>query len=212
MCSSRLGPDWIDDGTMCRSRSSPPGPLRFVMSLVMGAAPEHHKNLDLEKVQAEQAMIGYDIDCIADSPLGSTPDGRRIVDLLRRLHAAGAIAYGETDDDRGHFYGTGITVNKDFSGNLCKTIPTLVHEASHATWRARNPILKGHKESLKASVDNELYAEENELAIYKWLKDEKKLCSGDPELDLRLDRQKQGSLKSVIEEHEKENRNPAIKR
>lgn len=27
MCSTQLGADWIDKGTMCRSRSSPPGPI-----------------------------------------------------------------------------------------------------------------------------------------------------------------------------------------
>ena len=27
LCGYKLGTDWIDDGTMCLSRSSPPGPL-----------------------------------------------------------------------------------------------------------------------------------------------------------------------------------------
>ena len=27
ICSARLGADWIDQGTMCLTRSSPPGPI-----------------------------------------------------------------------------------------------------------------------------------------------------------------------------------------
>ncbi len=225
ICSSKLGPDWIDAGTMCRSRTSPPGPLgcdctqlpapeadrsssphmplamRLATSLVMGATPKKP-----ERLEGEKAMIQYDIELIAGSPFGLTPEGRKIVKVLHDLDARDGIAYGETGGARGDFYGTGITVNKDYHGNACQTILELVHEASHATWRAKHPLVKGKPESLKEATDNELFAQENELKIYTWLKDKQHLIVSDPEMEQRLKRQADGTLRSVIEAHEREER------
>jgi hypothetical protein len=213
ICSSQFGPDWIDTGTMCRSRSIPPGPrgfeashipvvFRLTMSLVIGAAPNKQRRSPVEK-----AMLGDDIERIARSPFGRTPEGRDIVELLRNLDAHERIAYGETGGARGDFYGTGITVNKDYYGNMCKTILEMVHEASHAMWRAKHPIRKGKVESVKEAADNELYAQENQLQIYTWLKDAQRLCNPDPEMELRLERQARGTLRSVIEENVMKERN-----
>jgi len=158
-----------------------------------------------EGMAGERAMFTADIEIIAHSPLGKTPAGQKIVSMLRRYAEQNNITYGETQGDRAAV-DSQITVNKDYYGNLCKTVTALVHEASHAVWRAAHPIRKGHPESLGEAVDNELYAETNELIIYQWLKDVKKLCQPDPELDLRLDRKARGTLRSTIDARERENR------
>ncbi|HWF48543.1 MAG TPA: hypothetical protein VG168_16155 [Bryobacteraceae bacterium] len=49
-------------------------------------------------------------------------------------------------------------------------------------------------------------AEENELAIYKWMRDVQGLCAADIELDTRLERQARGTLKATIVTNERENR------
>jgi hypothetical protein len=213
ICSSQLGPEWIDPGTMCRSRTCPPGPpglepphipiaARLASSLVMGAAPKKPKRLPGEK-----SMLADDIDRIAVSPFGRTATGEKVVRLLRRLDAQDGIVYGETDGDaRGEFYGTGITVRKDYYGNACKTILELVHEASHMLWRAEHPIRKGKMESVQEATDNELYVQENQLAIYTWLKDELG-WPPDPDMDLRQKRQAKGTLRSTIEANIRAERN-----
>jgi len=46
MCASKLGADWMDPGTMCRSQSRAPGVsglTQTVMSLVLGATPNNDK-------------------------------------------------------------------------------------------------------------------------------------------------------------------------
>jgi len=168
---------------------------------LMAAAPKHPNRLPGEK-----EMIQDDIKCIAGSPFGGTPEGRKIVDLLHRFEASDDIAYGDTEGHRGEYYGTGITVNKEYYGNACKTILELVHEASHATWRAKHPIGKGKRESLDEATDNELFTQENQLAIYKWLKEVKHLCTSDPVMEMRLQRQAAGTLRPVIEANEREQR------
>ena len=165
-----------------------------------------------EGMPGERAMMAADVAIIADSPFGRSAAGRAIVTLLRRLAAQNNLTYGDTEGDRGWWDGITITVNKEFHEKLCKTIPTLVHEASHAIWRTNHPLRDGQTESMQEAVDNELYAEENEIAVYKWLKDTKKLCTADPDLDLRLERKARGTLRSTIEGRERENRGSAIKK
>jgi hypothetical protein len=199
ICSSELGANWIDGGTTCLSRTLSPAHSTHVASGAVATGPK-------TRLDGEKAMIGDHIDRIAKSRLGKTPEGQKIVEHLRRLDARDSVAYGETDGDRGHFYGTGITVNKDFYQDVCKTMATLVHEGSHSTWRAEHPPKEGEVESLKQAVDNEFRAQQSELAIYQWLKDDKKMCGPDSVLELRLERLKRGTLRSVIEQREIENR------
>lgn len=49
LCSSRVGNDWIDAGTSCRSRSGMPGPLRFVGTLILGALPPNPEKVTFDK-------------------------------------------------------------------------------------------------------------------------------------------------------------------
>ncbi len=201
ICSSQLGSDWIDAGTRCRSRSSSTGPLGILMSLAMGAIPKESQTGS--QPEQDNALIGYDIEVIGKSKFGRTGEGQGIVVLLNRLYQNGNIAYGDTseDDGRGYWDGNSITVNEDFRGNLCSTSATLVHEASHAMWRKKHPKPNGKDKSklFKDAVEDELYAQENELVIYTWLKDSKG-CPSDLVLETRLQRKKSGTLKSVIEQ------------
>ena len=186
MADRKAGPTCASKGG-CRSGSYKAGPL----------APE-----DLEKA-AEQGMIEYDIDLIAGSKFASSPEGEKIVQLLRRFSDKKLIAYGNTGTARGEFYGTGITIKKDYSGNVGNTILELVHEAAHATWRASHP-LNGKGEPLEHAVSNELFAQEQELIIYRWLKDRQGFS--DYLMDLRLERQARGTLKLTIAEREMDQR------
>ena len=174
----------------------------MVAKLVMSGTPQS------EEAANAKVMISYDIEVIAGSKFGRTDDGQQIVKLLRDLLAHDNIVYGETHGDpppRGEWDGKTITVNKDYYGNSCKTIVELVHEASHAIWRRRHTIAKGKMESAEEGADNEYYAEKNELAIYKWLRKEKN-CLPDADLDRRLEYEKDGKLKSHVQEAEKQSR------
>jgi hypothetical protein len=201
ICSSELGSNWIDDGTRCRSRTSSKGPLGILMSLAMGAVPKDPSQAAQD--EEDKALIGYDIQVIGSSQFGKTREGQDIVVILTRLHRNGNIAYGDTsaDDGRGSWDGQIITVSQDFRQNLCSTSATLVHEASHALWRKKHPKPDGKDKSklFNDAVEDELHAQENELTIYTWLKNNKG-CSADFLLDTRLERKKKGILRSVIEE------------
>src|SRR5258705_11269784 len=184
MADRKAGPTCASKGG-CRSGSYKAGPL----------APD-----DPEKA-AEQGMIEYDIGLIANSKFAGTPDGEKIVKLLREFCSKNLIAYGDTGTARGEFYGTGITIKKEYSGNVGNTILELVHEAAHATWRASHP-LNGKGEPLDHAVSNELFAQEQELIIYQWLKDRQGFS--DFLMDLRPERQARGTLKFTIAETEME--------
>jgi len=193
ICSSRLGSNWIDSGTTCRSRSSSSGPLGLMMSLVMSAAPGS------SDAEAQKAMMAYDIDIIAESPFGKTSEGKQIVQLLRSLNQRGNIVYGETVDDvRGDWDGKMIRVNENSRGKIFPKILELVHEGSHALWRKNHPI-GNVKDNRKDNVADELHAQENQLLIYSYLK-EKKGCPEDLVLELRLKRQASGTLRQTIDE------------
>jgi len=49
LCSSRVGNDWIDAGTSCRSRSGMPGPVKFVGTLILGALPTNPAKVKFDK-------------------------------------------------------------------------------------------------------------------------------------------------------------------
>lgn len=198
ICSSDLGAKWIDDGTMCRARSSSPGLLGLAMSLVMGAVPEDKDKAGQQ--QAAKAMFGYDIDIIAKSPFGRTREGKEIVTLLRSLNERGDIEYGKNlDGSRGDWDGKTIRVSEDFRGIAFRTITELVHEASHALWRKNHAVSTDAVERRKNDVDDELHARENQLVIYKYLK-ETKQWPEDIELERRLKQQADGTLRQSVEQ------------
>ncbi|MEY2429841.1 MAG: hypothetical protein QOJ40_2726 [Verrucomicrobiota bacterium] len=187
ICTSKVGDDWIDDGTGCRARTSTPGPV------------EPHEP---DPAAEEKAIIKADISLIGSSPFGHTPEGKTIVKLLEGFAAQNRIQYGDTEGDRGHFEGD-IKINKDYSGKFGETILELVHEGSHATWRDQHPLGKGG-ETLEDAVNNELFAQQNELKIYKWVKTQ--IPFSDEDMEVRLRRQAAGKLKEAIEEKEKKDR------
>jgi hypothetical protein len=85
---------------------------------------------------------------------------------------------------------------------IVKLFPTVikpVHEGTHVLWRKNHPFKKGSKANREQSIADELHAQENQLLMYKYLKD-KKGCHDDAELELRLPRQANGELRKAIEE------------
>jgi hypothetical protein len=187
ICTSKLGEDWIDDGTGCRARTSAPGPLT---------------QEEIDRAEAEKEIIKADISLIASSPFGHTPDGKTIVKVLKGFNAQNRITYGETGVARGEFLGTEITISREYAGKFGPTILELVHEGSHATWRNRHP-LDEDGEPFEDAVSNELFAQQNELIIYKWVKTQ--INFSDDDMEKRL-RRSPKELKAVIEENEKKDR------
>jgi hypothetical protein len=192
LCGSNVGDEWIDDGTLCRSRSSAPGPLGIVLSMVMGAAP-------VSDEQAEtKILIDGCIDIIEKSSFMKTPDGPKIVKKLRELNKSGNIQYGGTlDDGRADWDGTAIRLHADFRGKADRSIPELVHEASHVLWtkdpRKRKDAAARHKDN----DADELRSRINQLIIYIWLTD-KLEWPRDTELEDRLKLLKDKLPKEVI--------------
>ncbi len=182
------------------------------MSLVMGAAPE--KNAPGNKARSKAlgdlrgVIFHLCIEAIEASPLGKTSEGAQIVDLLYSLNASARIVYesAATDEgdeataERGSWDGQIIRVDKGFENSWHQSAIELVHEASHALWRRKNPIAKkASKEArLKNNVDDEFQAQKNQLEMYRYLKSEKGMGE-DALLETRLARQARGTLRSTIE-------------
>ena len=205
LCSSQLGHDWIDDGTLCRSLSGPPGPLgvveSFVAKIIIGATPQQNqhrgqalKSLSPEEQKVEDARVFFedDIDTIRKSDFGATADGQAIISLLKQYLKKKKIVFAPLDT-RGAWDQAQIMVNEDYYWNAYKTIVELVHEASHAIWRSRNPISTSHPETTEEGAKNEYFCVKNQLAIYKWLLKKRK-CAHDEILDRRLKQEEDGTL------------------
>ncbi len=217
ICLTKVGSRWIDDGTLCRSRSTPPGPLRpvsprhpasydinyssphlpgpfrMLASLILAATPD-----GTEGTVDPQTMIKIDIGEIQKTPFGRSETGQAIVRILKHLNNHKKIKFEETDDRGGFLLGE-ITVNKDFYNNLWKSMCTLVHEASHAVWDANHPAKKGKPEKHEDLVEDEVIAETNELEMYKWSKTKFHGVT-DAELEKRLEKLQDNKLRAAIEE------------
>jgi hypothetical protein len=85
LCSSFLGPDWIDDGTMCRSRSPTPRPLGLAesigLTLIRLAVLPAESNIparDLTQTQARDLVVYYVLNHQLDleKPLAFGKDGK----------------------------------------------------------------------------------------------------------------------------------------
>lgn len=214
ICLTKVGPGWIDDGTLCRSRSTPPGPLRpvaprdpdsynlnhssphlpgpvrMLSSLLLAATPD-----DAGGTVDPQTMIKIYIGEIQKTPFGKSDAGKPIVRMLKHLHSNQKISFEEMDD-RGSFSLGEITVNKDFFNNVWKSMCTLVHEASHAVWDAHHAQKEQKHEDL---VQDELIAETNELRMYEWSKTQYHGIR-DEVLERRQEKLRDNKLKAAIEQ------------
>lgn len=159
------------------------------------------QQMEEKKQQMEDTKaIGNDITVIANSPFVKKREGREIVDSLRSLNNRGMIVYGETlNGARGSWDGHEIVVKEAFRDQVFSTITTIVHEATHAVWRKKHPTPnpKDQEARCKDYVEGELHAEENELAIYKYLK---VFGCEDLGLELELQHQADGTLREVVAE------------
>lgn len=170
------------------------------MSLVMGATPNESpaekERKELERT--DRLMFQEDIKLIGNSPFGKTKEGGQIVAMLRELMDSRRIVYGPTiEGDRGAWDGTTITVDQDARGKSFQTALELVHEGAHALWRKNHPRGKGARESLDVIVNEELHARELQLKFYEYLRDSKG-CPTDSILEMRLQRQANGTLRRTI--------------
>jgi hypothetical protein len=206
ICVNKVGSRWIDAGTLCRSRSAPPGPLRteaprlpwplrMLSSMILAATPEESDG----KVDP-QTIIKIYIDEIQKTPFGGSDEGKPVVRMLKHLSKYKKISFKDMDD-RGGFSLGEITVNQDFydNNNMWKTMCTLVHEGSHAVWDANHPPKRGTPEKHESLVQDELIAETNELKMYEW---SKRTFHGvtDDELEQRLQKLRDNKLKASIEQ------------
>ena len=136
-------------------------------------------------------MFGYDISIIARSPFGRSRDGRAITNILIAYNKSGKISYAPTatDDARGEWDGSTITINDDFRGKALPTIIELVHEGSHVLWRRDHPRKNIPKDKLE--TDNRLdeeRAQKNQMEMYLWLRTEFPKWPTDVEMEHRLNR------------------------
>ena len=149
ICPTRVGRGWIDGGTLCRTRSSSPGPLGMFLSLAMGAAPVEdeaaRRKREADKEEARQraedeTMLKFDVDLIASSPFGKTTDGAKVVRALRAYLGNREVLYGGTlDDSRADWDGHTIRLNDNYRAKAMQSIVELVHEGSHVAWRSGHP-------------------------------------------------------------------------
>ena len=161
ICSHKLGSDWIDEGTLSRSRSGAPGPLGMLMSMVIGAAPpseeagedrvrqEWRRNNELEKKleagNLERDTPRHIAQCIAKLrglPLRawrSSQERDLILTHLMELNKTNKIKWVD-QDDRGSHMGGEITIRLDLhwgsweADAWMKSAPVLVHEGTHGVW------------------------------------------------------------------------------
>jgi len=152
--------------------------------------------------QIDDAMITQAIEMIAASPFAKRDPGPNIVNLLRHWHARHRIRYAPPlidSNERGTCINTDdskeITVNEEYRGNLKVTVPTLVHEGTHATWRHK--FSSDREAALCRAGEDEYLAQVNEVTVYKWLRDEKGYPK-DFELELRLKRFEEGTLRAIV--------------
>lgn len=172
LCLTKAGKKWVDGGTLCQARSPKPGPAGLKAGKVIevnrrgkGQPPE---------LSADEAMLSGAVSVLEESPFAGSQEGKQVLTLLRGLLQQKQIEFGDVEDDRGGFDGTSIIVNQEYRGNLLRTVPTLVHEATHALYRRAHPLQPGKQETLEELTENEYRSERNEVEIYVWLRDEKK--------------------------------------
>lgn len=195
ICTTNVGRDWIDAGTLSRTRSSPSGPLGMALSLVMGGTPVEDAAARRKREADEEAsrqrkddvtLLGYDISVIEESPFGKSDAGRKVVRELKAYLASGNIVYGGTiEGSRADWDGTRIFLDEGYRGKALQTTVELVHEGSHVAWRRAHKKPSGQDAKTKDDVDDEALARKNQLLVYEYLRDTKG-WPADEELERRL--------------------------
>ncbi|MRR11206.1 hypothetical protein EG835_01660 [bacterium] len=198
ICTTRVGREFIDGGTLCRTRSSSSGPLGMLFSMTMGGAlpiedEATRRTRDAEEEKARQladdeTLFRVNVDLIAGSPFGKSPEGVKVVQALRRYLGSRNILYGGTiDDGRADWDGETIRLNDTYRAKAVQTIVELVHEGSHVVWRSRHPKPRNAEDARTDDEADEALARKNQLAVYTWLRATKGLPA-DEELERRLRR------------------------
>ncbi len=198
ICTTRVGRDFIDGGTLCRTQSSSSGPLGMLLSMTMGGAlpvenEETRKNRKDEEEKAQQladdeTLFRVNVDLIAGSPFGKSPEGMKVVQALRRYLGSRNVLYGGTiNENRGDWDGVTIRLNDNYRAKAVQTIVELVHEASHVVWRSKHAKATDPEAARKDDEADEARARENQLAVYTWIRSTMRLPA-DGELERRLQR------------------------
>jgi hypothetical protein len=198
ICTTQVGCDFIDGGTLCRTQSGSSGPLGMLFSMTMGGAlpvedEETRRKREAEEEAARQlaedeTLFRVNVDLIAGSPFGRSPDGMKVVQALRRYLGSRNVLYGGTlDDGRADWDGETIRVNDNYRAKAVQTIVELVHEGSHVAWRSKHRKPTDREAARKDDEDDEALARKNQLAVYTWLRATMRLPA-DEELERRLQR------------------------
>jgi hypothetical protein len=198
ICSFVCDDEWLNDGTNCLAQSSSTGPIGLdadaaearAMDAAMHAKEKRPKSDDITHF-----MIDEDIKLIVASPFGKTSEGAEIVALLKRLNKSRDIVYADTNGARGDWDRSTIRISEEYSGKIYPTAIELVHEGTHALWRQKHA--KGGN-SAKETVDDEFHAQQNQLNMYRYFRDEKGYS--DWQMDLRLKKLDDNTLRAGIEE------------
>ncbi len=198
ICKTRVGSEWIDGGTLCRTRSNAPGLLGALLSMVMGGAMpiedeetrrKRKADAAAEKQRsADEGALKWDVELIASSPFGTSPDGVKVVRALRAYLGQRQILYGGTlEDSRADWDGTTIRLTDDYREKGLQSIVELVHEGAHVVWRSGHPKPKDKEAARLDDEADEAVARKHQLAVYTWLR-ETKGWPEDKGLERRLER------------------------
>ncbi|MBK8596737.1 MAG: hypothetical protein IPP07_27230 [Holophagales bacterium] len=197
ICKTRVGSKWIDGGTLCRTRSSAPGPLGMMLSMVMGGTPVEdeatRKKREDDKEAARQraedeTLLKWNVELIASSPFGKSAEGVKVVRALRAYLGKRQVLYGGTlEDSRADWDSETIRLNDNYRGKGLQTIVELVHEGSHVAWRGGHLKPKDPEAARLDDEADETLARKNQLAIYTWLRANKGWLE-DEGLERRLQR------------------------
>jgi len=213
VCSSRLGPDWIDSGTTCRSKNSPPGAVGLGPAS-HGKASGRRRALPRPRRCDGPGTIKKGIRVLRDeSPFAEHDYGREILDLLdayerREKNYREGISYGKVEGARAEWHGTGITIREDFCGDVEGTILELVHEASHAHYDQVSPLQDHSMESIiQNETDSEYYSVINQIDVYLWLKERNPQYTDDF-MERRIKLNEMGLLRKMLEDIMRRERTP----
>jgi len=212
-CGSRLGRDWIDPGTTCRSKNSPKG--------AVGLGPASHgrtsgrrRALPRPRRCDGRGTIKEGIRVLRDeSPFAEYDYGKDILDLLeayerREKHYREGIRYGKVEGARAEWHRTGITIREDFCGDIEVTILEMVHEAAHAHYDQISPLPDRSMESIiQNETDSEYYSVINQIDVYLWLKERNPQFT-DEFMERRIKLAEQGQLRKMLEDMMRADRTP----
>lgn len=195
ICIVKVGEEWVDGGTLCRTRSGSPG----ITGKDDEFAPPKRTPEQEAEIAQDRVLLKDNIERIGRSPFGRKPEGQRIVKRLNTLLRGGHILYEPMGEGvRGGWDGTDIVINAEFRQDLRKTISELVHEGTHAAEKSVHPSGRIQKDRFKSVVDDEMRAVENQLEIYRYLKSS--WGFEDAVLEERLRRQAAGTLRATVEQ------------